>query len=160
MFPYQPHVCTRSYFRPSHCECRDSLSKDTVCLCELSSVSCLVVTVPTAVREVAGCLQPISCLCTEILYVCMCAHSLTVPGCRCYSEITSCWPSCCVCIHRLQPFPVHREEEAKGNRMSIPWQDGSERAGKQGRKGADPRNMEHGHTILGLVCLILYLQMI
>lgn len=84
----------------------------TILLCELlrTLVSCVVVLVPTAVGEVAGCLW--------VMHVCICVsvnvHCLGVvlfPGCRCCSEITSCRLPRCLCIRGLQPFPDHREEE-------------------------------------------------
>lgn len=107
-----------------------------MCIWELysHSVSCVVVPVPTAVGEVRGCLWVrhlfvYMCICVSVhrLLFHLPAGAVLFPGCRCCSEITSCRLPDCLCIRGLQPFPVGREEETIGNRMSIP--------GRRGQRG-------------------------
>lgn len=116
------------------------------------SVSCVVVPVP-AVGEVRGCLR------VRHLFVYVCGRPRPVltppwwavlfPGCRCWSEITSC---------RLPPvsesagsshFLSTGKGKLKGNRMSIPGRTGQGRLGEVEGEGDDPGNGGEGRGYMG-----------
>ncbi len=54
-------------------------------------------------------------------------------------------PAPCVCIRGLQPFPVRREEETIGNRMSIPGRRGQRGLGEVKGGVDDPGNRVEDH---------------
>lgn len=122
---------------------------------EKCSLSCVVTPLPTAAREVRGCLWVqglwVVSLCTECVWMCKGSSSATLQGLLYFlvagaamSSLPASAP-CCVSIRVLQPFPINGEEEHIGNRMSIPDRSGYRRLREVEEGWDDPGNRGKDH---------------